>query len=170
VSGKRDTDQGALVIAYYIPIDKSGLDSLEKDDAKLEEYLSQALGNDDACFDIDKAWAAIHCLLCGSPEEGEGPLHDAILGGRPIGEEDFGIGPARVLDPAQVAEAAKALEAVDFSAKAEEFRTTIIGRSDVYPGYEDEDGFNYVEYNFGRLRDFFAGQAGEGCHLILCLA
>lgn len=158
------------MIAYYIPIDKSGLDSLERDDAKLEEYLSLALGSEDACFDIDKAWAAIHCLLCGSPEEGEGPLHDAILGGSPLGEEDFGIGPARILDPSQVAEAAKALEAVDFSAKAGEFRSNIIGRAEVYPGYEDEDGFNYVEYNFGRLKDYFAEKAGEGSYLILCIA
>ncbi len=158
------------MIAYYIPIDSDTLAALERGDRDLEDYLSLALDNEDLCFDIDKAWAAIHFLLCGSPEEGEGPYHDAILGGRPLGEEDFGSGPARVLDPGQVQAAAAALGEVDFQSKLEDYRLHVLGQASIYPGYDDDEGFNYVEFNFQRLRDFLARVAKDGAYLILCIA
>lgn len=87
-----------------------------------------------------------------------------------MGEEDFGFGPARSLDPARVAASAAALEAVDFSSKIDDYRRLVLGQSGVYPGYDDEEGFNYVEYYFLGLREFFSRVAAEGSHLILCIA
>lgn len=157
------------MIAYYVPVDADTLASLEGGKLDLEEYISLALDNEDLCFDIDKSWAGIHCLLCGSPEDGEGPLHDAILGGRVIGEEDLGSGPARVLEPSQVLASAQALSGVDFSSKLEEYRRLVMGQTGVYPGYDDEEGFNYVEFNFQRLVAYFEKESREGRYLILCI-
>ncbi len=62
-------------------------------------------------MDVDKAWHGIHYLLNQSADGGEGPLVGVILGGEPIGD-DMGMGPARVLTPAEVKAASQALDAL----------------------------------------------------------
>jgi hypothetical protein len=44
-------------------------------------------------FDVDKAWQAIHFLLCGDSLEGAPPLGNVVMGGKELGG-DLGYGPA----------------------------------------------------------------------------
>jgi hypothetical protein len=63
-------------------------------------------------MDVDKAWQAIHFLLCGHPWEGEHPLNFVVSGGTPVGDVDVGYGPARVFTSAEVVEIAEALQPI----------------------------------------------------------
>jgi hypothetical protein len=160
--------------AYYIAMDEAELAALGsiKDQAELEESLSQAVARDEDCLDIDASWAGIHFLLCGSMEAGAGekPLSDLILGGAPLGEEDLGFGPARRIAKEEVAALGKALAAVDFPALRPAFETGVVGNHEVYPGYEDAEDFNYLEYNFGKLRAFLAEAAATNKSIVTFIA
>ncbi|NUR82053.1 MAG: DUF1877 family protein [Terrabacter sp.] len=63
--------------------------------------VSSAKGRDTIWLDLDKSWHGIHFLLTGTDwSAGDaGAAGGAILGGRPVGEDD-GYGPARLLEPA----------------------------------------------------------------------
>jgi hypothetical protein len=63
-------------------------------------------------IDLDKAWHGIHFLLTGSAWEGDEPLGYLIAAGQPVGDEDVGYGPARVLRPKEVAQLDAALAAI----------------------------------------------------------
>lgn len=58
--------------------------------------------------DLDKAWHGVHFLLTGSAYDVTGTLGAAVMGGRPVGEDD-GYGPPRLLEQPEVAEVAEAL-------------------------------------------------------------
>ena len=66
-----------------------------------------------ADLDVDKAWHGIHFLLTNSAEGGSFPLAFLIVGGRNIGDEDMGYGPARGFAAREVAQIAAALSKVD---------------------------------------------------------
>ena len=62
-----------------------------------------------ANLDLGGQWSVLHWCLTGSEDEVPGPAGDAILGGEPLGD-DFGYGPARVLDPERVRAVAELLD------------------------------------------------------------
>jgi hypothetical protein len=154
---------------YFAGISQEELDGL-KAGQDMETFLASLVEDEGRCLDIDKAWAGIHYLLCGGAWEGSGPLFDAILGGEPLGDEEVGHGPARYLLPPAVAAVSAALGKVDFSALKELFRSAVLGNGEVYPGLEDEEDFNYLEYNFLRLRDFYRARAEQGQTVLLFVA
>jgi hypothetical protein len=86
---------------------------------------------------IEKSWQAIHFVLNGDPWECKGPLGNAVLGGREVGE-DMGYGPARFLTPAEVAETAKALEEVTTEQFTERLSKANFKKAEIYV-FNDED-------------------------------
>lgn len=155
------------MLAYYVTLDDGELAGILEGKQDVEEFLSFTMENEERCIDIDKAWAGIHFLLCGRPFEGEKPLFNAVLGGTPVGEEDLGYGPARILAAAEVRELAQALEGIDLLDRKEAFLSGVLGNAEIYPGYKDEEDLNYLDYYFARLKAFIAGAAGAGLNLLL---
>jgi hypothetical protein len=158
------------MIAYYVSVDDAELEGLLAGSVDAEEFLSRCLESDSRGADIDKAWAGIHYLLCGSVWEGTGPLFNAVLGGTPLGEEDFGYGPARYLRKDEAAQVFAALSGIDFSAFRPKFLSDVQGNTEIYPGYSEEDDFNYLEYNFAHLVGFFKSAAASSSNVVLFLS
>ena len=89
-------------------------------------------------MDVDKAWHAIHFLLCGDVTEGEHPLNFVISGGTPVGDIDVGYGPARVYTSVEVAEIAEALAPITSEQLRVKFDAKAFVANDIYPGIWDE--------------------------------
>jgi hypothetical protein len=66
-------------------------------------------------FSLDKDWHIFHYVLNGTAHGGDGPLADAVLGGREIPDVEgvMGYGPLRYLEPNQVQSVADALAGVN---------------------------------------------------------
>lgn len=106
--------------------------------------------------DLDKAWHALHYLLSGSARDGEGPLAFLLKGGTPVGDEDFGYGPARVFQPAEVSAIADALAGVSQRTLLPRFDLKKFERLDLYPGRWSEVNLRSdydLGYYFGPLED-----------------
>jgi len=158
------------MIGYFAMLDGEELKGLRDGSIEMEAFLSRIVLEEERCIDIDKAWAGLRYLLLGG-REGPGPgAVDPVLGGKALGEEDAGYGPARTLAPDEVRSASEALGAVDFDGLRGLFREAVLGNPEVYPCYEDEEDFNYLEYNFGVLKDFFSRCAAAGKDMLLFIA
>jgi hypothetical protein len=139
---------------------------LRADDGMVEQLLFEDDGGDDApgrLVDLDKAWHGIHWLLTGSADETSTPTAWAIFGGSEIGE-DFGYGPARLLDPGQVRQVAAALEPIDRATLAGRMDARAMTSASVYPGIWDEHEVfdEYLGPSYDMLRDFYRRAADEG--------
>jgi hypothetical protein len=127
-----------------------------------EEHRSRSL-------DIDKTWHIIHFLLNGNLWEGDGPLFDAVLGGHELTKEDLGYGPARYLEPREVAATARALGGVSAEELWSRFDEARVTEADLYWSIEP-GGRKYALENYEELRTFFGAAAQAGEALILWLA
>lgn len=106
--------------------------------------------------DLDKAWHALHYLLTGSARDGEGPLAFLLKGGTPVGDEDFGYGPARVFHPSEVSAIADALAGVSQRTLLPRFDLKKFERLELYPGRWSEVNVRSdydLGYYFGPLED-----------------
>ncbi len=157
------------MIARYISLDDNELAHLTDGTVMVEEFVSALVDNEERCLDIDKAWAGIHMLLCGKAWEGELPLFNAVLGGKPLGDEDLGYGPARYLSAQEVRELSLALSGIDLLERRDAFMELVHGNDEVYPGFHDEEDLNYLDYNFARLKEFLCDCVGNGKNLLLFL-
>src|SRR5262249_52878748 len=88
---------------------------------------------------IGKGRQGLHCLLTGDAESTDGEVGAVILGGAEIGE-DVGYGPARYLEPAEVAALSAALSRDgvedEVAARYDPARMTELS---IYPfGWEDD--------------------------------
>jgi hypothetical protein len=158
------------MIAYYVSVDDEVLARLVAGEEPIEDYLTEAIEAEDRSFDIDKAWAGIHYLLCGKVWEGEGPLFDAVLGGEALGEEDLGRGPPRILRKEAVAAVSAALGGLDLEPSRGRFMAEVLHNEEIYPGFTEAEDFNYLEYYFEALKGFFAECARNGRNLVLFIA
>jgi hypothetical protein len=118
---------------------------------------------------LEKSWHGVHYLLCGHPEPQPGP-RGVIIGGREIGDDEFGYGPARYFRPAEVAGIAAELGALDtdseLSSRYEPAQMTELG---IYPGSWRPEDRDWLLESFGELREFFAAAAARGSAVITCL-
>lgn len=101
-----------------IPLEK--LQAMERDMAHrgdgeraMFEKLRQSMSNPNR-ISIDKDWHVIHYLFTRTntlepTHRTDDPLHNVVMGGHPISIEPGGYGPARALNPAEVARSAQAL-------------------------------------------------------------
>ena len=120
-------------------------------------------------LDIDKTWHVIHFLLNDDPWEGTSPLFEAVLGGEPISDEDLGYGPARYLQPGQVAATAEALQGISPKQLWERYDASRVKRAEIYWS-DDPDSKDYALENFEALRQFFRSAAKAKEAVIVWLA
>ena len=98
-----------------------------------------------------------------------------VTGGKEIGEEDVGYGPARGFTSAEVREIAKALQPITNDALLAGYDPAAMVASTVYPGGwsarpdEDADFMGYFVDYFEQLKVFVEGAAKEGEALIVFL-
>lgn len=123
-------------------------------------------------LDIDKSWHAIHFLLNDDPWQGSAPLHNAILGGAIVSDEDMGYGPARYLTAAEVEEVAEALQHISEERLWMKFDPEQLQAARIYP-HDWQSSLEELEYlteNYRRLKQFFRDTAEKNGCLLLWLA
>lgn len=102
----------------------------------------------------------IHFLLTGTADGGEPPLNFIVVGGREVGAEDVGYGPARVFMSEDVAEIAEALGPIDHEALVQRFDPKLMDRLELYPDAGEwtkidprsEDSFGYYSGSFDSIK------------------
>jgi hypothetical protein len=141
------------------------------------ELVDSAYQEREADFaDVDKAWHCLHFLLTGSAWEGEPPLNFIATGGREVGDEDVGYGPARGFSSAEVRGIATALEAIDRKDLVGRFDARQMNELQVYPsGWQEvdpssEESFGYFSGAFDRVRELVRRGSGEGRGLLVWLS
>lgn len=170
---------GMVLVARTL--DEQVLASLQDDESLAEELVWDEEGDEDdededadgslqdgrdtIWLDLDKSWHGIHFLLTGTDwSVGDaGPAGGAILGGRPVGE-DNGYGPARLLEPEAVGSVAAALGRVSDADLRARFDPVDMQRLDIYPQMWDEPDVleEYLMPYVAQLRDFYVRAASRG--------
>ncbi|HYF14819.1 MAG TPA: YfbM family protein [Phycisphaerales bacterium] len=163
-------------------VSESTIEELIQDPSGLESLLAGMINEDDGeltdeglSFDLDKSWHAIHFLLTGSTEEGEWPEAFMLVGGRPIGDEEYGYTIPRAFSAAEVRAIADALEAVPVEDFASRFDARKLSEADVYPGIWDEpehdleESREYVVTYYDQLRQFLGTIAHKGMSMVLLI-
>jgi hypothetical protein len=145
-----------------------------------EELLTAGLPD----MDTDKAWHGIHFLLAGDAWEkdaaaeaavADDPSHWLLYGGKEVGTEDVGYGPARMLVAADVARWADFLDGFSEDELSRRYDAEEMAKQGVYPDIwkhePKEEAFDgYLLPYFRELRVFVraAADAGHGIVLSLC--
>lgn len=124
---------------------------------------------------IGKAWDALHFGLTGLTQlEGEGPLANAISGsaGRPIGS-DLAYGPAKLLEPEQVGDVAKALERFPNEHLVMKYQAGHFRDHELHGDYgmnpKDTDDLGELLEQLDRLRTFYLAAAKRGDYVITAI-
>ena len=122
--------------------------------------------------DLDKAWHGIHFLLTGTAWEGDPPLNFLVTGGRQVGDEEVGYGPARTFTPAEAREIAGALAAVSDEQLQARFAPQEMMRLEIYPEIwdrdpVDDDTLGYLMEYTGQLRAMLASVVERGHGLLV---
>lgn len=89
--------------------------------------------------DLDKAWHAIHFLLCGSAYEGDGPTAFLLAGGAVIEGSDMGYGPARAFRSKETAHIHSVLSTIPPETLRARFNAKALTAADIYPSIWEED-------------------------------
>ena len=162
-------------------------------DAEVGAVLAEPMGvNDllDAAFgdragdhlDVDQAWHCLHYLLTGTAWEGAPPLNFIASGGRAVGDEDVGFGPARAFDSGEVKALAAALEALDAATLAARFDAAEMDALEIYPfgeaggeGWADidptsDESFGYFSAAYSALRTLVRRGAIQGAGLLVWMS
>ncbi len=150
---------------------KTQLDQLLSDPESILTLLKEEMDE----VDLDKAWHGIHFLLTGSAWDGEEPLCYLVKGGKEVGDVDVGYGPARVLNPKQVADWAFALSAVSAAELRDRFDPQAMLREKIYPEIwehdpEEDDPLSYLLEYFDVLRSFVEQARGQAKGAIVYIA
>jgi Domain of unknown function (DUF1877) len=166
----------SLIGHAYLLSDDGAL-ALLSDPTTLPQVVDRAYNEPSAGFvDMDKAWHCLHYLLTGEVEGGQPPLDFILHGGRPVGSEDWGRGPARVLFAREVAPIADALAALDAGRLLPRFRPLELEMLGLYPGgfAELDPSSDYdLGYYFGpfeELRRVTARAKAEGLGMLVWIA
>jgi hypothetical protein len=162
------------MIGCFAAIDAKTLAAIQEDPSLMEDFLYPDDGDSEPenSLDVDKAWHAIHYMLNGTADGGDGPLALTVLGGEELGD-DMGMGPARFLTPAQVKSVADALgklTAEDFSGR---FNPREMTELQIYPDViwerDGQEGLDYVVHYFQQLVQHYQGAAERGDGMILSI-
>jgi uncharacterized protein DUF1877 len=161
------------MIGNYLRITEVQLSRLLEDPSTIVDVLYPDDGQGDHAptrhLDIEKSWHAIQFLLTGDPWSGEPPLQNAVMGGRELGEEDVGYGPARYLSAAEVAAVAAALAGISGEELWSRFDEGGFARAEIYPQRWSYDGKEYVLAHYEALREFFKDAAAAQDAMLLYL-
>ncbi|TQN27801.1 uncharacterized protein DUF1877 [Haloactinospora alba] len=119
-----------------------------------------------AVVDLDKAWHGIHWLLTGSAWDGEGPLALAVLGGEQVDEGD-GDTPRLLLDAANVAAVATALDAVGVDELRKRYDPHAMSEAEIYPNIWDDEAFDTdLAPGFELLKQLYTHAAARDCWVL----
>jgi hypothetical protein len=113
--------------------------------------------------DLDKAWHGLHYMLTQSASDGMEPLCFLVTGGREVGGEELGYGPARVFSAEQVRRVHAALQAINHEVLRARYNPEEMTRLEIYPSIWDREGdeaLAYCQGYFDTLKSF-VGQAVE---------
>ena len=124
--------------------------------------------------DLDKSWHGLHYLLTGTAWEGDPPLNFLLGGGREVGLEEVGNGPARTFTAAEVRAIADALAALTDDELRSRFAPAEMMRLEIYPEIWDrdpaeDDTLAYLMENVGGLRRALAAVVARGHGLLVTL-
>lgn len=97
-----------------------------------------SLEGSDVVISLEKSWHGLHFVLTGTAWDGSPPLDFLAKGGVPVGDEDVGYGPARILEPAGVAALNAALSAVSEADFDRNFDPVELTKAEIYPQIWDE--------------------------------
>jgi hypothetical protein len=158
-------------------------------DQRLSELLANPEQVHDACddgyeagdevfVDVDKAWHCIHFLLTGTSDGGNPPLNFVMAGGREVGDEDVGYGPARALMAHELQELARALDLIDQDTLVRRFDPAMMDRLEIYPDAgrwsevdpKSEDSFGYYLGGFDSLKVLIQRGAAAGSGMLVWLS
>ena len=151
------------------------LAELNQDDEAAADFVAPEDENDPGfkdgtIIDLDKAWHAIHFLLTKQAAEAALP-EGFLLGGAEVGE-DLGYGPARLLNPSQVADVQQLLEKLpgDFVRSTLDFSQ--LAKADIYPLMWDQanpEELEYVSHYFDELRRFVKSAADNNEGVVMAM-
>lgn len=119
--------------------------------------------------DLGTSAQAIHYVLTGSKEKVKSPLSFLCSGGRYIGDEDVGYGPARALTSDLLKKVNRALAAIspeDFTTRIDVHR---MKTQQVYgaPLPEDIEGLRYFIQDYSQLRVYVSQLSKKNCGVII---
>ncbi|MGE0128111.1 MAG: YfbM family protein [Blastocatellales bacterium] len=162
------------MICNLVEVDEDQLDDLLDDPEGILDLLDELAEEEAEETDLDKAWHGIHFLLTGSAWEGKEPLCYLVKGGKEVGDDEFGYGPARILRPEQVANWANALSTISADHLRKRFDPEVMAKAKIYPEIwrgdsEEGDPLEYLLDYYGELRSFVeeAKNANKGIIIYL---
>jgi hypothetical protein len=124
--------------------------------------------------DADKAWHGLHYLLTKTAWGGEPPLDFIAVGGTTVGDEEVGLGPARVFTSEQARAIHAALAPIDAAWLRARFDPADMKRLDIYPDIwdrdDEDDALGYCIENFEALKAFIADAVQRRVGLVLFLS
>jgi len=127
--------------------------NLNADPTGIHDVLESVGGSEDV-VSLEKSWHGLHFALTGTAWEGQPPLNFLASGGTPIGDEDVGYGPARLLDPAGVAALHAALSQLTDEQFERSFDLAGLEREEIYPSIWDEELEELMEEYGHYLQEF----------------
>jgi hypothetical protein len=155
----------------YVAVDESVLQQIRSDPAGLRDIDFDGYPG----LDIDKAWQAVHFLLCGVSVDGELPLGNVVpmrdenaLGIE--GEDFYG---AFILSPRQTREVHEAIKNTGEEELRLKYNFARFVENAIYPVVEDEDAndfFDYICEHFKAIREFYESAAGNGQGIIFYIS
>lgn len=155
----------------YISVKPTDVEKLQANDEFVDQIIEES---DSDALSIEKSWQAIHFLLNADPWKcTAGPLGNAVLGGRDVGE-DMGYGPARFLTPEEVSATATALEAIDTEQFANRVTQADFRSADIYVFSEenpkDPDIVAELVGYYGEIRSLFRDAASKQHGMLLYIS
>jgi hypothetical protein len=107
-------------------------------------------------IDVDKSWHGMHYLLTRSAEGGTPPLDFLLEGGRTVGDEDVGYGPAWVFTAAETRGIAAAVAGISDEELRARYDPRAMDAADVYPSRiwvrDGDEALDYVMEYIAILR------------------
>ena len=107
-------------------------------------------------LDLHKSWHLLHYVFTGTTWHGAMPAGSLLNGGREVGE-DFGYGPARVLDADETSAFAEFLDGATLEELRSRIDASVLDEAGIYgfEFFEDDEGADAGEH------DAMTGQAVE---------
>jgi hypothetical protein len=155
------------MIANYMIVEEELIGKIQSGEVAITDVLYESDVDEKDQLDTDKAWQAIHFLLCGDPWEGEGPLVNVVLGGTEINAEDIGYGPARFLTATEVKETYEAFKDITSEDLKQKFDVQAMQEYEIYPGYADEEDFAYVSVYYEEVKKIYKRATESGKAMLL---
>jgi hypothetical protein len=167
------------MIGNFLLVDETRLLSVLREPELVHELCDEGYeaGADDFT-DVDKAWHCLHYLFTGTADGGTAPLDFVYTGGRTVGDEDVGYGPARAFLAAELAAVARALEKLDHDELVARFDGRRMDQLEIYPSPgqwsdvdpSDPEQLGYYLDHFDAVRSLVQRGAREGKGMLVWLS